>query len=123
MQSEPTAPELLEVVAEVLRDEVVPALEGATQHHARVAASIVDIVRRELLLAPASDEVELADLRRRLGDDSLGLRDARAGLAASLRGGAADDPDEHRALWDELVAVVERDLAVAKPGHADWTEG
>ena len=58
MQQLPTAAQLLATVADVLEREIVPALQGPTQHHARVAASIVGIVERELTLGDAAAERE-----------------------------------------------------------------
>ena len=60
MQPRPTAAELLAIVAEVLDRDIVPALDGPVQHHARVAASLVAIVERELRLAPDAADAELA---------------------------------------------------------------
>lgn len=121
MQNEPDAAELLAVVGEVLIQEVVPQLTGATQHHARVAANLVAIVEREIRLAATNDEFELARLRSLLGDecpDDPG--EARSALQASLRAGLGDVPLRFSEIWSTLVEVVRNDLAVAKPGYGDW---
>ena len=123
MQPRPTAIEILTVVAEVLERDIVPALGGPAQHHARVAASLVGIVERELRLGPAQTERELAALRAALPDvdiDAAGLVDARARFAAALRSGAADDPAAEAATWASLFASVRDDLAISKPGHDGW---
>jgi hypothetical protein len=130
VQPPPSAADLLAVVAEVLTDEIVPQLSGPAQHHARVAASIVGIVERELRLRDESAEREARSLRDLLTDVGLEHADLEAGqsalgelrrrLAAALRAGLADDPSTETAVWAALVAAVRDDLAIVKPGHDDW---
>ncbi len=57
MQDHPTVDELLEAVAGYLRDDVMPNTQGRLSFHARVAANVVDMVRREL----SSEEQHLAN--------------------------------------------------------------
>lgn len=129
MQPRPTAAELLAVVAELLDRDVVPALDGPVQHHARVAASLVAIVERQLRLAPAAEAAELAGTQQLLaaGDPSgdapaaaVELDEARIRLAAALRSGMADDPAMASSVWDVLMRVARDDLSIAKPGHDSW---
>ncbi len=128
MQPRPTAAELLAVVAELLDRDVVPALDGPVQHHARVAASLVTIVERQLRLAPAAEAAELAGTQQLLaaGDDSgeaaavVDLDEARARLATALRAGMADDPAMAASVWNVLMRVARDDLSIAKPGHDSW---
>ena len=121
MQPRPTASELLATVAQVLDDEIVPALSGPAQHHARVAASLVGIVERELRLAPAAAERE-HELTAGLLGDALpadgDLRHARAELARLLLAGLADGDDG--TVWSALMESVRDDLAISKPGHDTW---
>lgn len=122
MQPRPTAAELLAIVAEVLDRDIVPALDGPVQHHARVAASLVAIVERELRLAPdAADAERAASLALLPGAASdLDLDGARAALAGALRDGLGDDPADAARVWDTLMKVARDDLAIAKPGHDSW---
>ncbi|MGD9995341.1 MAG: DUF6285 domain-containing protein [Ilumatobacteraceae bacterium] len=131
MQPRPTAAELLATVAEVIERDIVPALEGPVQHHARVAASLVAIVERELRLGPAAAAAELGAIQRLLsGPDPTGgwsdpalsatLPDARARLAAALRDGLADDPAMAREVWAALMEISRADLSICKPGHDSW---
>lgn len=122
MQPRPTAAELLAIVAEVLDRDIVPALDGPVQHHARVAASLVAIVERELRLAPdAADAERAASLALLPGVASdLDLDGARAALAGALRDGLGDDPADAARVWDTLMKVARDDLAIAKPGHDSW---
>jgi aminoglycoside phosphotransferase (APT) family kinase protein len=103
----PTADELLEAVAEHLTD-LRSELSGRQGFHARVAANVVGMVRRQLALG----ESAAADHRERLA--GLGVDDD-AGLVAAIRSGSLDD------RWEETAGVVRasvRDaLAVAHPGY------
>ena len=57
MQDAPRDTELLAAVAEFLRRDVVPALDGSLQFQTRVAANVVDLVLRGLE-QPASQVAE-----------------------------------------------------------------
>ncbi|MGD9704306.1 MAG: DUF6285 domain-containing protein [Acidimicrobiia bacterium] len=121
MQPRPTAAELLACVTEVLEREIVPALDGPAQHHARVAASLVAIVERELRLAAAGAERERAAIAPLVDGEHTDLVELRAALVAALRAGAADDDERSAEVWAALMQVARDDLAISKPGHDDWT--
>ena len=116
MHQPPSAVELLRTVATTLTDEIVPALDGPAQHRARVAASIVEIVAREIELGPAVRADEAAALAAIIGDGSADATD----VAAALRSGAADDPADHERIRELLVAIARGDLSIAKPGYDEW---
>jgi Domain of unknown function (DUF6285) len=106
----PTAAQLVEAVRELLEAEVVPALDGRLAFHARVAANVLAVVERELVLGPAHASALAARLA------ALGMA-SEADLAAAIRSGAMDG------RWSEVKAAVwatVRDrLAVAHPGYDD----
>jgi hypothetical protein len=120
VQQPPTAAELLSTVVEVLTDEVVPALTGPVQHHARVAANLVAIVERELRLGGDAATRERAAIAALLDDGTSDVATLRARLAAALRSGMADDETADETVWRTLMAVVRDDLSIAKPGHDAW---
>ena len=134
MQPRPTAIELLAAVASVIEEQLVPALTGPAQHHARVAASLVGIVERELRLGPEADALERASLMTLLesmpdNEAVDGAADAastdslaalRVSVAKALRAGGADDDAAGAAAWPVLMDGVRRDLAIVKPGHDAW---
>lgn len=66
MQDPPRPESILEFVAAFLRNEVIPQSTGAMAFQLRVCANAVDLVRREITLAPGSDAVELASLKQLL---------------------------------------------------------
>lgn len=86
----PTATELLEVIADTLRDEVVPATAPHAQHYARVAANLCQILARELT-SPEADVV--------------------LPLLTS-----ADD-ETAAAAYDQVVELVRAKIDVNKPGY------
>lgn len=122
MQPRPTAVEILTVIGEVLERDIVPALSGPVQHQARVAASLVGIVERELRLAADADRAEVAAVTALLGAGEHGedLAALRAELVEQLRAGLADDPAAEADVWRTLFDSVRADLAIVKPGHDDW---
>lgn len=103
----PSAGELLEAVGEYLGD-VRDGVEGRLGFHARVAANVVAMVRREIELGPAAAGRHAARLA------ALGAADDAA-LAAAIRAGDHDD------RLDDVIVLVRasvRDaLAVANPGY------
>lgn len=132
MQYQPSADELLAAIAELLEDELLPALPDALKHKCRVAANLARILEREERLGPGAAASERERLRALLGDagdasdaddasDSGGASDTvelSRRLAGRIR--VDDDPDLQRRAWDALVAIARDDLAIAKPGHDAW---
>lgn len=120
MQPRPRADELLAAVADVLDREIVPALTGVVQHHARVAASLVAIVGRELRLGPDVDQHEVEVLQRLLDTNDGDVAGMRSRLAAELRVGLGDDHDRTAQVWAALMDLVRHDLTISRPGHDSW---
>lgn len=117
MREEPAAPELLDAVAAFLRDEVMPALDGRLAFHARVAANVLDIVRRELDVMPGARVREAARLAALLGHDGPvdALNDE---LCDSIAAGdiAHDDP----ALVAHLWATTRDTVAIDQPKYETY---
>jgi hypothetical protein len=128
MQDRPTVRELLEAVRHFVETDVVPALNGPRQFHARVAANVLAIVGREL----AGEEAQLGEEWRRLatllgrgpapppGLDALrtAVRDATVVLAERIRRGDADAGPFADAVRAHVRATVVEKLAVANPRFA-----
>ncbi len=129
MNDRPDAIELLRAVEAFLEREIVPALAGVKQFHARVAANVVAIVARELETTEAHLDAEEASLARLLeeersaGGASGGTSSARrarvsawnAALVERIRNGDADAGAFRREILRHLSAVVDRKLEVAHP--------
>jgi hypothetical protein len=123
MQPRPTAEEILRDVAALLDDVLVPALSGPAQHQARVAASLIGIVHREVQLASGNDAAERTAWIEVLGDDApvdADLLTLRRAAATALRSGLADAAQADAAVWPVLLRTTRADLAIVKPGHDSW---
>jgi hypothetical protein len=100
---------LVEAVREFVEGDVAAATTGRVNFHARVAANVLRIIERELVLGPAQAEAHAARLA------ALGFADD-AELCAAIRGGDLDD------RWAEVrsavAASVADKLAVANPRYA-----
>jgi hypothetical protein len=117
MREQPSAVELIDAVAEFITRDVAPTLSGRLAFHARVAANVLAIVRRELTLGPDADRADAARLAALLGQDG----DAAAlteELCRRIAAGeiAADDPALIGHLWATTLAT----LAVDQPGYATY---
>ena len=125
MQDRPSVRELLDAVRAFLEEDVVPALEGPRQFHARVAANVLAIIGRELAGEEASLLAEWQRLARLTGGASeppprlealrAAVRDATAALAERIRRGEADAEPFRAAVRAHVRATVEDKLRVANP--------
>lgn len=125
-QDRPSAPELLDAVAEYLFAELRPEVASEQRFRVLVAANVCAIVARELRAgeAPALEDLALfSELLGRDTDPEAGadaeesVRAAAAELAAVLRSGELDDRLDE--LAPRLAEHVKRQLDVARPGYAD----
>ena len=114
MREQPTAIELIEAVSEFLRAEASPEMAGRLAFHTRVAANVLDIVRRELTLGPAADRSEAERLRALIGHDD-DREDLNAELCDRIASGEID-PSEP-ALIEHLWARTLDTLAVDQPNY------
>ena len=127
MQDRPNYDELLEAVASFLTTDVMPNTTGRTNFHARVAANVVEMVRREL----ASEEDHLVreweGLAGLLGEEAhpatlAALRDAllrrNEDLSARIRRGDADTGPFRQQVLAHLRAVTHDKVSVTNPALA-----
>ncbi len=117
MREEPSLDELLQSVTDFLRDELMPALDGRLAFHARVAANVLDICRREVNTGRGAEERERQRLAKLLNqlDDTRGLNRT---LCARIRNGdfAHDEPELVRHLWATTLDT----LAIDQPRYATY---
>lgn len=117
MREEPSAPELLEIVAEFLRTEVTGQVSGRTAFHLRVAANVLDIVQRELRIGPqalSGEASRLAALLGREGDDAT----LNAELCRRLAEG--EIPTDDPALIEHLWATIMDTVGIDQPNYATF---
>jgi hypothetical protein len=127
MQDRPTYAELLEAVQHFLETDAVPALEGPKKFHARVAANVLAIVRRELESEDAQLRAEWERLRELLGlaggppTDRAELRrqvrQQTAELCERIRSGDADAGPWRSAVMAHVRQTVLDKLRVANPKY------
>jgi len=117
MQDQPTPSEVIGAVALFLKTVVAAETTGATSFQARVAANALEMMRRQLDLAPAEDDAELARLRALLGEDGT-LAELNQRLADQIAAGVLDltTPGFKDHLWATTLAK----LAVDQPTYAAY---
>jgi hypothetical protein len=119
MSSRPRADELLDAIGELLEGEVMPAVPAELQHQVRVAANLVQILRREWLLGAQQAALEHAALRDLVGTD-MSTGQLLAALDDRLQTDEGTPADIDVRAWHSLVPVVRGELAIVKPGHDQW---
>jgi hypothetical protein len=126
MQDRPSMDELLEAVAGFLRDDVMANTTGRVNFHARVAANVVEMLRREAALEEPALRREWDGLSALVGGDdeaTASLAELRAAvlernvdLAGRIRDGWADDGERRAAVIAHLRTMMRDKLAVSNPG-------
>ena len=117
MQDEPTPTELIKAVADFLRNEITPVIKGHNAFKLRVGINALDLVTRQLALAPDGDAAEAARLSQLLGlQGSLG--ELNRALAERLAKGEMDlqTPGLSDHLWQTTIDK----LAVDQPNYASY---
>ena len=128
MYDQPTPEELLAAVSRYLRDDAGPALgaSGSQAHgsalayQARVAANMLDMVRRQGLLAPVAEPAERARLQALLGEpsESTDLAALNQRLTDRIADGTLGPATP--GLADHLWRTTLDKLAVDQPGYATY---
>ncbi len=125
MQDRPTYDELLAAVERFLSQEIVPNTEGARRFHARVAANVLGIVRRELEREEEQLAAEWADLDGLLEaakppEGRAALRQAlvarTADLCERIRAGEADAGPFRESVVRQVRRTIRDKLLVSNPG-------
>lgn len=122
MLDSPTPGEILEVVAAMIRDQLVPQLPPDAVFHARVAANAIDLVRRQLQTGDALEAASLVRLQQLLGQQLLGHQGDAAALERELceriRSGSltTDSPG----LIDHLMACTLAKMSIDQPSYASY---
>ena len=117
MQDQPSAIELIEAVVDFMRNHALPQLQGHTAFHALVAANALDIVKRELQIAPQADNEEHERLKKILGRDGS-LRELNQILCDRIIAG--EITLETPGLPDHLWATTLTKLAIDQPKYSAY---
>ena len=126
MQDRPTAPELLDALAELLFTEVREWVPRERRFQILVAANLCAVVARELRAGVEASLADVALFRSLLGvegpepspeDAEAEAREAAAELSWEIRRGNLDS--EIEAVAGKLREHVRRKLEIARPGYTD----
>lgn len=117
MQDQPTPVELLQAIAQFLRERVVPQLETQAAFHARVSANALEILARQWELAPPTEQRELEGLRQLLQQDGS-LEQLNAELCKHIASGELTL--ETPGLADHLWQITLDKLAVDQPRYETY---
>jgi hypothetical protein len=117
MQDQPSAVELVDIVADFIRNHAMPQLQGHAAFHARVAANALDIVKRELQLAPKAGFEEHERLKKLLGHDGA-LDELNRELCIRIESGELSL--ETPGLAEHLWAVTMTKLAIDQPNYSGY---
>lgn len=118
MQDDPTPAELVKAVADFLRSDIAPKIEGGhAAFKLRVGINALDLVVRQLTLSGASDAAEQARLAQIMGLQGT-LADLNRDFAAGI---ASGDIDPHGpGVAEHLWATTMEKLAVDQPNYASY---
>lgn len=117
MQDQPSAIELVDIVADFIRNHAMPQLQGHAAFHARVAANALDIVKRELEIAPKASAEEHQRLAVLLGRSGT-IDELNRDLCARIETG--DLTLETPGLADHLWAITMTKLAIDQPRYSGY---
>jgi hypothetical protein len=126
MQDRPTAPQLLDALAELLFADVREWVPRERRFQILVAANLCAVVARELRAGEEPSAADAQLFRSLLGQEAADptpgeaeaeARDAAERLARRIRAGELDGELEDVA--GRLSEHVRRKLDVARPGYAD----
>jgi Domain of unknown function (DUF6285) len=117
MQDEPTPTELIKAVADFLRTEIAPVIQGHNAFKLRVGINALDLATRQLALQGPSEAAEAARLKALLGIDGSVMELNRA-LAEKIAKGEVDlnTPGLKEHLWQTTMDK----LAVDQPNYASY---
>jgi hypothetical protein len=118
MRDRPSSAGLLEAFADFYRTQVLPTLPQHLAYYGRVAANVLDIVRRELHLGGRADESELKSLQTLLLQRGGDLESLNKLLCERIARGDIDL--EAPALAEHLWRVTLDKLAIDQPGYSAY---
>jgi Domain of unknown function (DUF6285) len=119
MQDRPSAPELLDSVAEYLFAELRPEVPREQRFKVLVAANVCTVVAREIRAGEEPDARDLELFNDLLGENLSDARVAADGLSRRLRSGDLDDRIDE--IAPRLEEHVRRKLSIARPGYDEGT--
>ena len=117
MQDKPTPDQLLQAVAQFLRERVMPQLDNQTAFHTRVSANVLDIVARQWQIAPPAEIQELSRLQAILDSDGT-LEELNDQLCERIASGELTTSTP--GLVEHLWQITLDKLAVDQPKYETY---
>jgi len=117
MQDRPSAEKLLAAARAFLNETAMPQLSGQAAFHARVAGNVLDILARELALAPGFNKAEQARLESLLGEDG-DLATLNRKLCEKIATGEMDLSND--VLKNHLIRVTMGKVAIDQPRYQGY---
>tara|TARA_B110000971_G_scaffold221237_2_gene267539 strand:- start:5014 stop:5421 length:408 start_codon:yes stop_codon:yes gene_type:complete len=121
MQDRPLANDLLAAVRRFLTDTAMPQLQGHAAFSARVAGNVLDILAREMALAPGFQKAETRRLRELLDiapEGNVDLLDLNRQLCSKIASGEINLSSP--GLRDHLIKVSMGKLAIDQPRYQGY---
>src|SRR5258708_31612556 len=120
MHDEPTPTELINAVADFLRNDIAPMISGHSAFNLRVSINALDLVTRQLALENRSDAAEATRLSQLLGMQGS-LTELNRTLADRIANCELDL--QTPGLADHLWQTTMDKLAVDQPNYASYRRG
>ena len=117
MQDRPSAEKLLAAARAFLTETAMPQLSGHAAFHARVAGNVLDILARELELAPGFNKAEQARLESLLGETG-DLVTLNRKLCEKIATGEMDLSND--VLKNHLIRVTMGKIAIDQPRYQGY---
>lgn len=116
MREQPTGESLLQCAREVLKNNVLPLLEGDAKRDVLMVMNALGIAQRELLTGKQAEDAECQSLAGLLDEPVFDVAQANRDLAMRVRAGLADPGNEDRAaVLAHLRLVGESRLQASNP--------
>jgi hypothetical protein len=116
MREQPTGESLLQCARDVLKNNVLPMLQGDAKRDVLMVMNAMSIAQRELQQGTAPDEREQQALAQLLGEPVFDMAQANRELAARIRAGVADpESTECAAVLNHLRDVGKSRLLASNP--------
>ena len=117
MQDQPTPGEMLKTVAAFLRSAGPKEAQPHVAYQVRVAANVLDLVARELAIAPQENMLEAERLRAILKCDGS-LEELNTAFAEALDRGTLSILSPK--VWDHLWATTLAKLSIDQPAYSGY---
>lgn len=116
MREQPTGESLLQCARDVLKNNVLPMLQGDAKRDVLMVMNAISIAQRELQQGTAPDEHEQQALAQLLGEPVFDVAQANRELVARIRAGVADpESTERAAVLNHLREVGKSRLLASNP--------